>query len=839
MSATLVTPKTLSGGEIITHLINATDGEGLHFDGAAGTVGNVAAPDLGTKFSVELILQFDGLTNESFLVDFTNTGRWLFELNGSDQFNIYDTTNRTFSPATVPETGKPMHLVCVQDGTSATLYRDGNQIATATTGTPTVDNCSKLNLGNYEPSPGVNYGFDGTMYRARLWNKALTQAEVTASYENATVPFIDQYGDAANLLLGIDSTLATAAANVAVFNAAYGWQSSASTATVVASNVLSMTSNAGVGLWKQVYRNGKNVRFTFNVTAITGTWRWLGAENVDITTTGIKYLTAKQTDDYVRFYSNSAGATISIDATSTNLELVATGAVSDYDLAFANPTQSLMVQDRAGAADGTSSATGVVQVTPIEQLNSKSARIGTSAATPADGELLVSGNVGVGGSPTSLLTVRDDNAFGGADNQIVAQFSPSVTLNEHAGIAFGTYGGTDDYLKTGIFWKRTGNYGVGDLIFANNGTADTSTVSSTNARLTIDSAGKIAIGNNIPMWSGSYGGALVLKGNDATADRYAQLGIVDSNGALVKDGLIVDTNGQAGLGVTPETDWDSAHSALQIGLTGSIVSGTALTGWTQVMKNARYVGGGVYKYITTDEASSYQQRDDGSHVFAVAASGTADAAITWTTPLTIHSDGEVVIGSTDQGVCMHGNTTGTASVRALNAARNTYKKLEFNALDYDFQTSSTPRLTISAAGLATFANGGVEINGSAGLNISQSAANGSVQHLSGSTTCLDNVITEVAFVSHSNLFTVQAFAWVANDKNGGAKFDFGTSFGSATITRTFQHTSTEVTDISCDYQNTGGSTSYLLRIKVDLATAASCTVHWTISGHSIETIYAI
>ena len=231
----------------------------------------------------------------------------------------------------------------------------------------------------------------------------MTAAEVTATYENATVPFADQYGSQTNLLTGIDSTLATAAANTAAFNAAaYTWASNASTSTVVASNVLSMTSNASGGIFKAVSKNDKNVQFTFNVTAITGTWRWLGAENVDITTTGIKYLTAKQTDDYVRFYSNSAGATISIDATSTNLELVATGCVADYDLAFAQPEISTMVQDRAGAADGTSSATGVKQVTPIEQLNSKSARIGTSAATPADGDLLVSGNVGIGGAPVSL-----------------------------------------------------------------------------------------------------------------------------------------------------------------------------------------------------------------------------------------------------------------------------------------------------------------------------------------------------------------------------------------------------------------------------------------------------
>jgi hypothetical protein len=66
----------------------------------------------------------------------------------------------------------------------------------------------------------------------------------------------------------------------------------------------------------------------------------------------------------------------------------------------------------------------------------------------------------------------------------------------------------------------------------------------------IDSAGKIQIGNNIPMWSGSYGGALFLKGNNATADRYAQLAIVDSAGAIASQGLIVNTSGNVGIGTS-------------------------------------------------------------------------------------------------------------------------------------------------------------------------------------------------------------------------------------------------------------------------------------------------
>jgi hypothetical protein len=67
-------------------------------------------------------------------------------------------------------------------------------------------------------------------------------------------------------------------------------------------------------------------------------------------------------------------------------------------------------------------------------------------------------------------------------------------------------------------------------------------------RMLIDSAGKISVGNNIPIWSGSYGGALFLKGNNATAARHAELTIVDSNGATIGTGLVVDTNRNVGIG---------------------------------------------------------------------------------------------------------------------------------------------------------------------------------------------------------------------------------------------------------------------------------------------------
>lgn len=78
----------------------------------------------------------------------------------------------------------------------------------------------------------------------------------------------------------------------------------------------------------------------------------------------------------------------------------------------------------------------------------------------------------------------------------------------------------------------------GDVIFDN---------SSGTLRMKMSNNGFIQIGNNLPVWSGSYGGALLLKGNNSTSDRYAQLTTVDSSGAVTNTGLIVKS-GDVGIG---------------------------------------------------------------------------------------------------------------------------------------------------------------------------------------------------------------------------------------------------------------------------------------------------
>jgi len=60
----------------------------------------------------------------------------------------------------------------------------------------------------------------------------------------------------------------------------------------------------------------------------------------------------------------------------------------DLDCAYANPTQSTVIQDRGpNNQDGTLNGT-ITQTNVIKQLNSVSARIGTTAATPVDGQII-------------------------------------------------------------------------------------------------------------------------------------------------------------------------------------------------------------------------------------------------------------------------------------------------------------------------------------------------------------------------------------------------------------------------------------------------------------------
>jgi hypothetical protein len=97
--------------------------------------------------------------------------------------------------------------------------------------------------------------------------------------------------------------------------------------------------------------------------------------------------------------------------------------------------------------------------------------------------------------------------------------------------------------------------------------------------------------------------------------------------------------GNVGVGVTPES-WSSNNPALQIGSGGVLYSHVSNGTRVSLQGNAYVNSSNADAYITTNEASQHIQ-EDGTHLFKVAPSGTADAAISWNTAMKIDNAGIV------------------------------------------------------------------------------------------------------------------------------------------------------------------------------------------------------
>jgi len=468
--ATYTYNRSTSGGEIIRELVNASDGQGLHFDGAAGNIDIASPPDLGTKFSFEFILQADAWeatgTSGSFLIDFYSVGNRFYLANvanySSYNLGIIDNGSIVNFGVSVLDDLKVHHLVMTVDGTTAKLYDNGNQVGNTLTisASHDIDDSTALKIG-IDYAANSQWAFDGTIYRARLWNKSLSQAEVKATYENATVPFADQYGSQTELTSGWT-------------NGGHVGGNPFETFTSSGTTISSAINTTGLGICHSAVTltGGKKYRIEQTQTLNSGTSPSLKVgTDANLNSPILDELASS--DSSFEFTATTSGTWyvgyrvetgVATNFAISGFSIVAAGCVADYDLAFSNPEISFMVQDRAGAADGEASndgtnPTGISQVTPLVQVNATAARIGTSAATPADGELAVSGNVGVGGAPVSAAGV--------------ARFL-YVGHSDHAGVVL------DD--TNAAPWEI---YNVGGaLYFSHNGTTSPLTISTTGLAVT-------------------------------------------------------------------------------------------------------------------------------------------------------------------------------------------------------------------------------------------------------------------------------------------------------------------------------------------------------------------
>ena len=263
----------------------------------------------------------------------------------------------------------------------------------------------------------------------------------------------------------------------------------------------------------------------------------------------------------------------------------------------------------------------------------------------------------------------------------------------------------------------------GQITFGTSGTG-----ANPSTRMTIDSSGNIGIGTASP--SASH--ALTIAGDLQLTEAHPAINFTDSDdntdsriyhsaGGLYIDAdnnnessssllrfsvgdveaMRIDENQNIGIGVTPEADWLSTRTALQIGGSGAIFGATSAGagGTLNIGQNVYFHSGGSYRRIDEDEVSMYTQKD-GTHQFKVAGSSTDNSTISFTNVLTIINSGNVGIGTTQPDKKLH--VASSDDVLATFESTDTHATIRL----IDVDTTNEATLTRVEDDLEIVKNGG-------------------------------------------------------------------------------------------------------------------------------------
>jgi len=151
-------------------------------------------------------------------------------------------------------------------------------------------------------------------------------------------------------------------------------------------------------------------------------------------------------------------------------------------------------------------------------------------------------------------------------------------------------------------------------------------------------------------------GQTIFNSIEGTNSVYGAYIFNSTKGSTTVEHMRIDTNGNVGIGVVPET-WGSLNTALQLGLYASLYdsSGSTILGFNT------YNNGTANKYIATGSLAMRYIINGLGHIWETAPTGTADANITYTERMRIDPSGNVGIGTTSPSNRLHIYGTDDAS----------------------------------------------------------------------------------------------------------------------------------------------------------------------------------
>ena len=248
------------------------------------------------------------------------------------------------------------------------------------------------------------------------------------------------------------------------------------------------------------------------------------------------------------------------------------------------------------------------------------------------GTVVIKGNLQVDGATTTInsttLTVDDLNLT-------LASGAANGTAANGAGITIDGASATLTYNSTGDNWAFNKGVTVDGATLLDNG------ANATHLTLT----GTTGRGLEISTATNSY------TDNTAVLNAKHSQGIISLQTASVER-LHINKAGNIGFGATPNANWSSSYRAIDA------FGGATFQFEANSTRQGQNFYGYPWKYKATRTASSIAHTSTGDISMQTAPSGSADAAITWTSRLHIKNTGNVGIGTDTPGARLHAYTTG-------------------------------------------------------------------------------------------------------------------------------------------------------------------------------------